>query len=77
MDGRESTISLQDLAPCPANMVDVACNPEDVACTLLLLLTLDISPIDRDVGTNEPLFVPNATTFPLATMPDSNSSPAP
>ena len=68
-DGRESTVSLRDLAPCPVNRVDVAQNPEDCACNCLLQLTLDVSPIDSDADTNE-IMIPNAsteTTIPNAT----------
>ena len=55
---------------CVTWRVGINCFPSiDVARTLSLPSTLDVSPIDSDVDTNE-------TTVPSAPMPDSNSGPA-
>ena len=85
MDGRES--SLRDLAPCPANLVDVAQNQEEFARNSSLLQTLDVSPLDIDTDSNEIIVpkasaestIPNASTeatVPQTAMPDSNCIPA-
>ena len=77
MDSGEANVTLPDLAPCPAS-------PVDIACTLSLPLTLDVSPRDRNVDTNEAtvLDASTKTTFPNVTtgdhwpcaMSNSNSS---